>query len=312
MNPRGRARSGLLTRSARWRDRSISPPATPDPAATLIVAHRGDSAAQAEHTRAAYRAALDTGADGLECDVRLTRDGHLVCVHDRKVNRTSNGHGVVSELDLAGLRQLDFSSWHEPDEWPQSADEWVTDGPYLDGVAPDRDADGGVLTLSSLLALVADAGRPVHLLIETKHPTRYAGLVEKELVRVLRRYGPARPADGNAAVTIIVMSFATIALRRVHLLAPELPTVLLVERLLPGVRGDRLGNNPIVGPSLALLRYDPDLVARSHAHGHQVYVWTVDDEADVEFALRLGVDAVITNDPGQALRVRDRLAAAHS
>jgi len=55
------------------------------------VAHRGSSQAAAEHTIAAYADALEAGADALECDVRLTRDGHLVCVHDRRIDRTSNG-----------------------------------------------------------------------------------------------------------------------------------------------------------------------------------------------------------------------------
>uniref|UniRef100_UPI00029B1FB5 glycerophosphodiester phosphodiesterase family protein n=1 Tax=Rhodococcus sp. P14 TaxID=450821 RepID=UPI00029B1FB5 len=73
-----------------------------------VVAHRGASAAKAEHTLAAYELALQEGADGLECDVRLTRDGHLVCVHDRTVDRTSNGSGMVSEMTLAQLEELDY------------------------------------------------------------------------------------------------------------------------------------------------------------------------------------------------------------
>ncbi len=57
----------------------------------FVVAHRGASADRPEHTLAAYELALQEGADGVECDVRLTRDGHLVCVHDRRVDRTSTG-----------------------------------------------------------------------------------------------------------------------------------------------------------------------------------------------------------------------------
>lgn len=82
----------------------------------LIVAHRGASTEAPEHTYAAYVAALSAGADGLECDVRLTADGHLVCVHDRRVDRTSNGTGLVSSLELARLEELDFGSWHVPVE----------------------------------------------------------------------------------------------------------------------------------------------------------------------------------------------------
>ena len=276
----------------------------------LIVAHRGASSLLAEHTLAAYQAALETGADGLECDVRLSRDGYLVCVHDRRVDRTSDGRGNVSELELSRLESLDFSSWH--DRWPDSADALVSDEPYLAGVAPDRAPEGGgVLTLPTLLSLVTDAGRPMHLLIETKHPTRYAGLVEKELVRALRRFGlarsaGARPAARSSPVTVLVMSFAAIALRRIRVLAPDLPTVLLVERLLPLRRGGELpAGTEIVAPALATLRHDPRFVARSHAHGHRVFVWTVDEPDDLAFVLSLGVDAVISNNPAAALRARD-------
>ncbi|MEP6851767.1 MAG: glycerophosphodiester phosphodiesterase family protein [bacterium] len=287
----------------------------------MVVAHRGASTVQAEHTLLAYRQALDRGADGLECDVRLTRDGHLVCVHDRRVDRTSDGRGVVSDLDLARLAELDFASWHAGtgEQWPDSADDLMSDEPYLAGVAPDRDADTGrVLTVDVLLALCADAGRPVTLLIETKHPTRYAGLVEKELVRRLRRFalaGAAGPGGGRrppapvstapSGVQVVVMSFAPIALRRVRLLAPDLPTVLLLDRLAPIRRSGELPTGTaIAGPGLAVLRQDPDFVARAHARGNQVFVWTVDAAEDVRFVLDLGVDAVITNDPVTALRVR--------
>jgi len=271
-----------------------------------VVAHRGASFDVAEHTLSAYMAAIESGVDALECDVRLSRDGHLVCVHDRRVNRTSNGQGLVSELDLAGLNALDFSSWHE--EWPDTADHLLRDEPYLAGVAPDRDHRGGVLTLGALLGLVRDASRPVRLLVETKHPTRYSGLVEKELVRQLARFGwagqpgpasslrrrPVEPTDGR----VTVMSFAQTALRRVRLLAPDVPTVLLLERLLPGRRDGVLPVGVgIAGPSLALVRAEPEFVARAHARGNSVYVWTVDEPADVEFVLSLGVDAVITNRP---------------
>ena len=78
-----------------------------------VVAHRGASDEHAEHTLTAYTQAIDDGADALECDVRLTRDGVLICVHDRRVDRTSDGRGVVSTLELAELRDLDFGSWRD-------------------------------------------------------------------------------------------------------------------------------------------------------------------------------------------------------
>jgi glycerophosphoryl diester phosphodiesterase len=75
-----------------------------------VLAHRGSSESAPEHTLASYRAALAAGADGLECDVRLTRDAVPVCLHDRRVDRTSDGAGVLSTLELADLAGLDFAA----------------------------------------------------------------------------------------------------------------------------------------------------------------------------------------------------------
>src|SRR3954452_15793514 len=77
-----------------------------------VVAHRGASEDEAEHTLAAYERALEDGADGLECDVRLTSDGVLVCVHDRRINRSSTGRGVVSTLELSEYADLDCGVLH--------------------------------------------------------------------------------------------------------------------------------------------------------------------------------------------------------
>jgi len=246
----------------------------------LIVAHRGSSYALAEHTLGAYLRAIDEGADALECDVRLTHDGHLVCVHDRTVDRTSSGHGVVSDFDLDDLRGFDFGSWHSPP----------------DRYVEERDStEAPVLTLDRLLGVVEETG--VRLLIETKHPTRYAGLVEQKLVGLLTERGMQ-----GAGSPVAVMSFATLALRRIRLLAPALPTVQLYKRV-PTLRRD--GSLPLVadvsGPGITVVRSDPGYVRRVHARGRQVYVWTVDEPADIDLVLSLGVDAVITNRPTEVL-----------
>jgi glycerophosphoryl diester phosphodiesterase len=279
-----------------------------------VVAHRGASSTVAEHTIGAYVSAIESGAEGLECDVRLTRDGHLVCVHDRTIDRTSDGTGVVSELDLRRLEALDFKSWHI--ELPGTADELVTESPYLAGVAPDLTEDGRVLTLDRLLSLVVDSSRPIRLLIETKHPTRYGGLVEKELVDQLARFGWAGRSGPPASVRepanmdspVMVMSFAPTALRRVKLLAPDVPTVLLLEWRLPGLRDGMLpAGVPVAGPGLHLLRTSPGFVERAHARGNRVFVWTVNDPEDVAFVHRLGVDTIITDRPRDVLTQLDAI-----
>lgn len=252
-----------------------------------VVAHRGASHDVAEHTLGAYLRALDAGADALECDVRLTADGHLVCVHDRRAERTSNGRGPISALELAQLEGLDWSSWKEAQ-------------PTEEGELPDRDR-GRLLTLRRLLAAVADCGRWVEVAVETKHPTRHAGQVERELVDVLDHFGWARPPrEGPSRVR--VMSFSTRALARVRSLAPTVPLVLLMAE--PSVRyrgGDLPRGVRAAGVGLRVLRQDPWYVRRLQEHGHAVHVWTVDEPEDVQRCLDAGVEAIITNRPDVVL-----------
>ncbi|MFD5795312.1 glycerophosphodiester phosphodiesterase [Streptomyces diastatochromogenes] len=261
-----------------------------------VVAHRGASEDAPEHTLAAYKKAIDDGADALECDVRLTADGHLVCVHDRRVNRTSNGRGAVSALELADLAALDFGSWKTREAWRGRDEEpdWVH--------RPEDPADTSVLTLERLLELVADAGRRVELAIETKHPTRWAGQVEERLLLLLKRFGLDAPASA-AESQVRVMSFSARSLHRVRAAAPTLPTVYLVQFLSPRLRDGRLpAGVGIAGPSIRIVRNHPGYVERLKRAGHQVHVWTVNEPEDVDLCVELGIDAIITNRPRAVLQ----------
>ena len=248
-----------------------------------VVAHRGASEENAEHTLGAYLKALEAGADGLECDVRLTADGHLVCVHDRDLRRTGSNRGVVSTMELKELHELDVATWKNP---------WAD----LDDEAPDVDPElGRVLTLRKLLETVADCGRPVDVAIETKHPTRYGGLVERRLVQLLGEFGwtgedsPAR-----------VMSFSFTALQRVHRLAPSLPLVMLIEKAHHWPMLRRLVQPDwIIGPGIGELRDHPGL--GRHLEGWRVHVWTVNTDEDLALCQDLGVEAVITDRPAYML-----------
>ncbi len=238
--------------------------------APLVFAHRGSSHALPEHTLAAYLRAVDEGADGLECDVRLTRDRHLVCLHDRRLERTSDGRGPVSAHTLAQLNELDFGSWHPG--WSSGNEE-----PLFDSAAR-------VLTLETLLDTALAAGRPIELLVETKHPTRYGNEVEERLVEVLRRYG--LDGAGTDGVRVTMMSFSLAAVRRVRHLAPALPTVLLMDLLPPWLRTGRLpAGIPTAGPGVRLLRNHPRLAGRLREQGNGLYVWTVNSDEDLDLVL---------------------------
>ncbi|MFD4371471.1 glycerophosphodiester phosphodiesterase [Streptomyces sp. NPDC058486] len=267
----------------------------PHPGPVQVVAHRGASEDAPEHTLAAYVKAIEDGADALECDVRLTADGHLVCVHDRRVDRTSNGRGAVSALELADLAALDFGAWKAFKEDQESG------GP---GESPDwGDPEyTSVLTLERLLELVSDAGRRVELAIETKHPTRWAGQVEDRLLALLKRFGLHAPVAAEES-PVRIMSFSARSLHRISTAAPTLPTVSLAQFVTPRLRDGRLpAGARVAGPSIRIVRHHPAVILRLQKAGHQVHVWTVDDPEDVELCLRLGVDAIITNRPKQVLK----------
>jgi glycerophosphoryl diester phosphodiesterase len=266
-----------------------------------VVAHRGSSAAHAEHTLGAYELALKEGADALECDVRLTRDGVLVCVHDRRIDRVSDGRGVLSTLELADLADLDFASWKA-----RQGD------PLLEAAWEEAEQDPerrSVLTLERLLQLALDSRTPsrrrVELHVETKHPTRYGGLVERSLVELLDRYGLATPLSRSVS-PVTVMSYAATSLRRVHAMAPLLPTVYLMDRVPVRYRDGRLPQQVrSAGVALRVVKRYPGYVQRVHEQGNRLHVFTVDEPEDIELMLDLSVDVIISNQPG---RVRRRLA----
>jgi glycerophosphoryl diester phosphodiesterase len=256
-----------------------------------VVAHRGDSFDNAEHTLGAYVKALDAGAQGLECDVRLTADGHLVCVHDRDLRRTAARKGLVSTSNLEDLEALDFASWKNP---------WAD----LDDEAPDRDARlDGVLTLRKLLEAVADYDRRVEVAIETKHPTRYGGLVERRVAEMLHDFRWDVSSDGQASPAR-VMSFSHTALQRMERLAPGVRLVQLIDkaRYWPLLRR-AVGKDWVIGPGIDLLKEQPQLAERIVGSGHDVHVWTVNTEPELRLCQALGVEAVITDRPAFMLEL---------
>jgi glycerophosphoryl diester phosphodiesterase len=250
-----------------------------------VVAHRGASFSNAEHTLGAYVEAIREGAQALECDVRLTADGHLVCVHDRDLRRTASTRALVSTMELADLDQLEFASWKNP---------WAT----LDDEAPDRDRDlDGVLTLRRLLETVAAEDRTIELAIETKHPTRYGGLVERRLLEALADFGWA-----GADSPVRVMSFSYVALQRMQRLAPDLRLVMLIDKARHWpVLKPVLGPGWLLGPGIDALSRDPKFAGKLVDSGRGLHVWTVNTHEQLDLCLDLGVEAVITDRPREVL-----------
>ena len=281
------------------------------PQRPLVFAHRGSSAAYAEHTRAAYLQALADGADGVECDVHLTRDQHVVLMHDANLDRTSDGTGPVAERTLRELRRLDFSSWKGariPEAYGARSEQF--------------------LTLPELLEILRGAGRPVGLAIELKHPSPYQLKLEDRVLDVLRSEGWNPLSSAVDSISVTFMSFSPESVRHLLKSVPGEFICQLVDNVnLREIRGG-MGFGPITGSAVANLMKATQLEAervldhgevglagpgidyvRSNARavkrwldaGRRFRVWTVDSEHDVALCQGLGIQEITTNVPARVL-----------
>ena len=295
--------------------------ATPAPP-TRVFAHRGASGLLPEHTRAAYMRALAEGADGLEIDLHLTRDGELVCFHDATLERTSDGAGSVSDATLAHLRRLDIASW----KIPQLPTEYGHKNQQL-------------MTLQDVLELLLSAGRDVGLAIELKHPSPYGHRLEDRALKILLSYGwdpeTSRIHAGEHNVEISFMSFFSGSLLHLAEMVPAENLCALFTHVTDETVDKRLARRrfssamkPLVaaamrrsardskalvwkgqigmaGPGLGYVHKHRDEAKAWLARGSRLRVWTVDAEDDLRMLLHLGVQEITTNYPSKILsRIR--------
>ncbi|MGO4245985.1 glycerophosphodiester phosphodiesterase [Paenarthrobacter sp. RAF54_2] len=276
-----------------------------------VYAHRGASAAFAEHTRAAYLKAIADGADGVECDVHLTRDQHVVLLHDANLDRTSTGTGPVSEKTLEELRALDFSSWKGariPDAYGGIADQF--------------------LTLPELLDILRGAGREIGLAIELKHPSPYQLNLENRVLEVLLSEGWTPGESRLENIQVSFMSFDSDSIQHLLKTVPAQHICQLVDNFSVQELRQELGLGPITagavanvmkatqleaerildhgevglaGPGIDYVREHARNVQRWLESGRVFRVWTVDSEKDVALCQGLGIHEITTNKPAQVL-----------
>jgi glycerophosphoryl diester phosphodiesterase len=249
------------------------------------VVHRGGAALWPENTLLAFRNAIALGARTLEFDVHGTADGDIAVIHDRTVDRTTDGTGAVGALTVAALRRLRIKA--------------------VDG----RNTDEWVPTLREVLALAAPAG--VALLVEVKTPgpaVTYERVAGEVVARPGARYDGlearvlAQLREAGVAERAIVMAFNPAVVAEIRRLAPAQMTALLVERrdveaaraasVEPVAWAERAGAN-FLGVHHTLC--DASMVAAAHGAGIMLGVYTVNDEADMRRLADLGVDVIISD-----------------
>jgi glycerophosphoryl diester phosphodiesterase len=238
----------------------------------IVVAHRGASVEHPENTIEAFEAAIDAGADAVEFDVRLTADGHAVVMHDPDVSRTTDGHGLVSEMTLDQLRKLGVPTLEETLQClagRAAADIELKNEWNEAGFEPT-----GTLALEATLDALDRIRFPGPVLLSSFDP---------ETLRRCRKLRPDVP-------TGLLTSAATDAVSAVEAAATD--------------------DHPWVLPFVAqVLPAGPSFIGDVHGAGMQVGVWISDDPDMARTLFGWRVDAVATNDPRAIVPVRDEAIA---
>lgn len=238
----------------------------------VVIAHRGASGYEPEHTMSAYELAIEQGADYIEQDLQLTKDGHLICMHDSTVDRTTDGTGSVSDLTLAQIKQLDAGDGQQV--------------PTLDEV-------------------ITRFGYTTNYYIETKRP--FDPNMDAELIRILKKHnliGFKRVRD-----KVIVQSFSEESLRNIRshfsdiLLvyltsSPQISELATIREYAQGV-GPRFASTTA---GFVQAAKDLDLL---------VHPYTINNANDMREALEWGVDGYFTNYPDTGLQIMEESQGGH-
>ena len=236
----------------------------------LIVAHRGSSSVAPENTLASFRQAIRDGADAVECDVRLTADGHVVVFHDADLHRTTGGPGLISKHTLPELRTLSAGTWFH-----------------------NRFAAERIPTLDEVIELTAGKCL-INLEIKTAERESQEKIGEKLVdlcFGVIRRHGARESA--------LITSFSHRAVKRAGLIRPRIATGLLYHPLRHVMKSPvrfarSLGARYLIMGGSILRRR---IVEEAHERGILVGEYTVNTARRWERSMRFGVDAVFTDSP---------------
>src|SRR5690625_143962 len=234
----------------------------------LMIAHRGASLHAPEHTIEAYDLARENKADYIEIDLQMTKDNELIAMHDKKINRTTNGTGKISELTLNHIKKLDAGKWF------------------------DRELNG--LSVATLEEIIQKFGTDVNYYIETKYPKNNFKM-EKLLIKTLREYELLENASqGN----VVIQSFSEESLRKIKELDDKIPLIQLQGYdEIATISKNELEhiNNYAVGIGVNSESITKEFVEKVSNQGILVHAYTVNDLSEMNRLKELGVNGIFTD-----------------
>jgi glycerophosphoryl diester phosphodiesterase len=255
----------LLAPLALWADLSRQ---IEDRPPVRVTAHRGHARAAPENTLSAMRKAIESGADYVEMDVRLTADGKVVLLHDRDLKRVAGVPRRLDEMSYEEVRPLDVGSWFDP------------------AFAGER-----VPTLAEVMDLCRGKIR-LNIELKVLGPDRR---LAREVADLVRQHG----FEADCLVT----SLSYDALLEAKQRNPRLRTGLVVAHALGDVSRVEVDALSVRADFLS-----DEILRAAHGLGREVHVWTVNDAGQMTRLMNRGVDNIITSDPDLAIRVRDEWA----
>ncbi|PLT29404.1 glycerophosphodiester phosphodiesterase [Peribacillus deserti] len=238
------------------------------------VAHRGASGYAPEHTIASYQMGEKMHGDYIEIDLQMTKDGQLINMHDEKLDRTTDGTGLVRDFTLQQIKQLDAGTWFN-EKYPQYAD------PEYAG-----------LKVPTLEETFQTFGKNKSYYIETKSPDVYPGM-EKELLRLINKYHINKEK-------LLVQSFSPQSLQIMHELDPSIKLVqLLSYKTNANITDAEIGEIKEyavgVGPNYTYL--NREYVQKVVKSGLEIHPYTVNDKETMVKLIDWGVTGMFTNFP---------------
>lgn len=237
----------------------------------INIAHRGASGYAPENTMASFVKALDMGADMLELDVQMSKDGEIVVIHDTTVERTTNGQGNVGDLTFQELRQLDAGSWYSSE--------------YKGEAIP------------TLAEVLEHFGGRVGLLIELKSPNEYPG-IEQKVAEALKKVMKGNDGRQRYKERVVVQSTDTASLLRFHRIMPDIPLGVVITSS-GELSKQRMQEMKVYADyvNVSMRLVTKGLVQKIHQSGMKTLVWTIRDMLQIPYVLQINVDGIITDYP---------------